>query len=211
MSFGSGDTAKDQLRTQLKATRRGLGPSVRAEVDARVVSRVRALPEWEATPVVLAYLSVRDEVDTRALVRAAWDAGKVVAAPRVTGSRTLAWYRLEPADELETSHMGIEEPQADAARLVDADELSPDALALVPALAFDERGYRLGYGGGFYDTFLARFSGVSVGLAREGALVASLDALGVLEPHDRAVDLVVSESRTVGARCERSAHPSVPR
>lgn len=194
-------TTKQLLRTQLKAARRGLGPVCRAEIDAAVAARVIALPEWEAAPIVLAYLSVREEVDTRGLVRAAWDAGKAVAAPRVTGPRALAWYRVESGDALEMSRMGIEEPLANGARLVEVGELPPTALALVPALAFDERGYRLGYGGGFYDAFLARFPGVSVGLARRAALVPSLGAFDVLEPHDRAVDLVVSESRTIELRC----------
>ncbi len=193
-------TTKQSLRTQLKAMRRGLGPVCRAEIDAAAAVRVIALPEWEAAPIVLAYLSVREEVDTRGLVRAAWDAGKAVAAPRVTGPRMLAWYRMEPGDALEMSRMGIEEPPANDARLVEVGELPPTALALVPALAFDERGYRLGYGGGFYDAFLARFPGVSVGLARRATLVPSLGALGVLEPHDRAVDLVVSESRAIDLR-----------
>lgn len=193
-------TTKQSLRTQLKAARRGLGPVCRAEIDAAVAARVIALPEWEAAPIVLAYLSVREEVDTRGLVRAAWDAGKAVAAPRVTGPRALAWYRVEPGDALEMSRMGIEEPPANGARLVEVGELPATALALVPALAFDERGYRLGYGGGFYDVFLARFPGVSVGLARRVALVPSLGAFDVLEPHDRAVDLVVSESRTIDLR-----------
>ena len=194
-------TTKQSLRTRLKAARRGLGPVCRAEIDAAVAARVIALPEWEAAPIVLAYLSVREEVDTRGLVRAAWDAGKAVAAPRVTGPRMLAWYRVEPGDALEVSRMGTEEPPANGARLVEVGELPATALALVPALAFDERGYRLGYGGGFYDAFLARFPGVPVGLARRAALVPSLGALGVLEPHDRAVDLVVSESRAIELRC----------
>lgn len=194
-------TTKQSLRTQLKAMRRGLGPVCRAEIDAAAAARVIALPEWEVAPIVLAYLSVREEVDTRGLVRAAWDAGKAVAAPRVTGPRMLAWYRVEPGDALEMSRMGIEEPPANDARLVEVGELPPTALALVPALAFDERGYRLGYGGGFYDAFLARFPGVSVGLARRATLVPSMGAFDALEPHDRAVDLVVSESRTIELRC----------
>lgn len=193
-------TTKQSLRAQLKAMRRGLGPVCRAEIDAAVAARVRKTPEWEAAPIVLAYLSVREEVDTRGLVRAAWDTGKAVAAPRVTGPRMLAWYRVGSGDALEMSRMGIEEPPANGARLVEVGELPPTALALVPALAFDERGYRLGYGGGFYDAFLARFPGVSVGLARRATLVPSLGAFDVLEPHDRAVDLVVSESRTIDLR-----------
>ena len=193
-------TTKQQLRTQLKAMRRGLGPSRRAEADAAVARHVLELPEWGRAGVVLTYLSVRDEVDTRALVRAAWEAGKVVAAPRVVGPRELAWYRVESDDALETSRLGIEEPVACDSRLVGVCGLPQDALALVPALAFDERGYRIGYGGGFYDAFLAHFPGISVGLAHEGALVSSLGALGVLEPHDRPVDLVVSERRVVSRR-----------
>ena len=193
--MATGPLDKKHLRTQLKAVRRGLGPSVRAETDAAVAAHVRGLSEWDAAPVVLAYLSVRDEVDTRSLVRAAWEAGKLVAGPRA-----LAWYRVEPGETLETSRMGIEEPPADATRLVDMARLRGDALALVPALALDERGYRLGYGGGFYDAFLASFPGVSVGLAREASLVPSLGALGVLEPHDRAVDLVVSDARVIRCR-----------
>uniref|UniRef100_UPI0025D964C2 5-formyltetrahydrofolate cyclo-ligase n=1 Tax=uncultured Parolsenella sp. TaxID=2083008 RepID=UPI0025D964C2 len=70
---------KQILRTQLKAMRRGLGPSLRASVDAALARRVLGLPQWEAAPIVLAYLSVREEVDTRALVASALAAGKRVA------------------------------------------------------------------------------------------------------------------------------------
>ncbi len=180
---------KKQLRTQLLALRRGLGPSVRAEVDARIAVAVAATEEWREAPAVLAYLSVRDEVDTRELVHLAWDAGKVVAAPRVTGPRSLAWYRVEAGDELEVSAKGIEERRVDPARLGDR------SVALVPGLAFDEMGHRLGYGGGFYDAFLERFRGVSIGLCRDAALMPSLADMGALEPHDRAVGIVATETR----------------
>lgn len=186
---------KKQLRTQLLALRRGLGPSVRAEVDARIAAAVMATEEWREAPAVLAYLSVRDEVDTRELVRLAWDAGKVVAAPRVTGPRSLAWYRVEAGDELEASAMGIEEPVARGERRVDPARLGDRSVALVPGLAFDEMGYRLGYGGGFYDAFLEGFRGVSIGLCRDAALMPSLADMGVLEPHDRAIGIVATESR----------------
>lgn len=191
---------KKQLRTQLLALRRGLGPYVRAEVDARIAAAVAATEEWREAPAVLAYLSVRDEVDTRELVRLAWEAGKVVAAPRVTGPRSLAWYRVEAGDELEESAMGIEEPVARGERRVDPTRLGVRSAALVPGLAFDEMGYRLGYGGGFYDAFLERFGGVSIGLCRDVALMPSLDDMGALEPHDRAVGVVVTETRLLRER-----------
>ena len=186
---------KKQLRTQLRALRRELGPSVRAEVDARIVAAVAATEEWREAPAVLAYLSVRDEVDTRGLVRLAWEAGKVVAAPRVTGPRSLAWYRVEAGDELEVSAMSIEEPLARGERRVNPARLGERSVALVPGLAFDEMGYRVGYGGGFYDAFLERFRGVSIGLCRDAALMPSLADMGTLEPHDRAVGIVATETR----------------
>ena len=186
---------KKQLRTQLLALRRGLGPSVRAEVDARIAVAVTATEEWREAPAILTYLSVRDEVDTRELVRLAREDGKVVAAPRVTGPRSLAWYRVEAGDELEVSAMGIEEPAARGERRVDPACLGERSVALVPGLAFDEMGYRLGYGGGFYDTFLGRFRGVSIGLCRDAALMPSLADMGALEVHDRAVDIVATETR----------------
>ena len=186
---------KKQLRTQLRALRRELGPSVRAEADARIAVAVAATEEWREAPAVLTYLSVRDEVDTRGLVRLAWDAGKVVAAPRVMGPRSLAWYRVEAGDELEVSAMGIEEPVARGERRVDPARLDEHSVALVPGLAFDEMGHRLGYGGGFYDAFLERFRGVSIGLCRDAALMPSLADMGALETHDRAVGIVATETR----------------
>lgn len=186
---------KKQLRTQLLALRRGLGPSVRAEVDARIADAVTATEEWREAPAILTYLSVRDEVDTRELVRLAREDGKVVAAPRVTGPRSLAWYRVEAGDELEVSAMGIEEPAARGERRVDPACLGERSVALVPGLAFDEMGYRLGYGGAFYDTFLGRFRGVSIGLCRDAALMPSLADMGALEVHDRAVGIVATETR----------------
>lgn len=186
---------KKRLRTQLLALRRGLGPRARADADARIATAVAATEQWREAPVVLAYLSVGDEVDTRELVRLAWDAGKMVAAPRVTGPRSLAWYRVEAGDEFEVSAMGIEEPLARGERRVESARLGERSIALVPGLAFDEMGYRLGYGGGFYDAFLERFGGVSIGLCRDAALVPSLADMGALEAHDRAVGIVVTETR----------------
>lgn len=86
--------------------------------------------------------------------------------------------------------MGIEEPAARGERRVDPACLDERSVALVPGLAFDEMGYRLGYGGGFYDTFLGRFRGVSIGLCRDAALMPSLADMGALEVHDRAVGIV---------------------
>ena len=72
-----------------------------------------------------------------------------------------------------------------------------DQLAIVPGLAFDRQGFRLGYGGGFYDTFLSGFAGIAAGLCREALAVDDLAAAGVLDAHDQACDLVLTDARTL--------------
>ncbi|MBO7674939.1 MAG: 5-formyltetrahydrofolate cyclo-ligase, partial [Atopobiaceae bacterium] len=111
-------------------------------------------------------------------------------------TRDMTWHRVDSLVGLKQSRMGIWEPVPATHAQVDPREWS-QGIALVPGLMFDHRGYRLGYGGGFYDSFLSSFAGTSVGLCREAQLVDSLAALGALEPHDRAVDLVVTEARTL--------------
>lgn len=196
MSMGIVEAKKD-LRARMRAVRSGLGPEVRARVDRDICERVCGLAEWQGASVVLPYLSFGAEVDTRTLIARAWEAGKRVALPRcVEGTRQMRWYVVETIDGLERSRLGVEEPPADPARELDPTCAGASALALVPGLAFDPEGFRIGYGGGYYDAFLASFPGVRVGLCREAQLVASLRDEGVLETHDLPCDLVVSELRT---------------
>jgi 5-formyltetrahydrofolate cyclo-ligase len=99
-------------------------------------------------------------------------------------------------DALVKSKLGMDEPVPDAAHeqhLGTGERM----LALVPGLTFDAAGCRMGYGGGFYDTFLAKFDGVSVGLCREAAWSCDLRAEGIVDEHDLPVQLVVTESRVL--------------
>lgn len=186
---------KAELRTQLKARRAALDPAVRAEVDARIAARLFALDAWQRATTVLTYLSFGSEVDTRAVIERAWDASKTVALPRcVPHTRLLRWHIVTSLDALERSPLGVEEPADDATTLIDPATLDPTrAIALVPGLTFDAHGYRLGYGGGFYDAFLAKFSGTSIGLVRSAQLSRDLRETGVIEAHDIPVDIVVSD------------------
>lgn len=188
------DERKKALRRELKALRRDLGAEKRAAIDAAIAEKVAALDAWRDAPVVLPYLSVGDEVDTRALIAQAWEQGKRVAIPRVTGPRAMEWRLIDDFDHLERTKMGVDEPLPEACPLIDWADVDEKAVALVPGLAFDCAGYRIGYGGGFYDAFLSEFPGTSVGLCRGVALKDDLRALGVLDAHDAAADTVVTDS-----------------
>lgn len=192
---------KKELRKRLRQARKDLGSEARERADAGIASRVLSLSEWQRSQIVLVYLSVGEEVDTRGLVRQAWVAGKVVAIPRVVPhTRLMEWYRIDDFDRLERSSFGVEEPLAEPDRLLDVAreaEAGGSILAVVPGLTFDGHGFRMGYGGGFYDTLLTDFSGTSVGICREAQLTDNLAAMGVVGEHDLGVDVVVTERRTI--------------
>lgn len=188
---------KREVRKRFRQLRDGLDERARACADDAIEVRLCALPAFEAADVVLVYLDIGTEVRTRGIIERAWAAGKTVALPTcVPGSREVRWYRVTSFDGLVRSSLGVKEPVPDPAV-----ELllptGPKALAVVPGLTFDEQGFRLGYGGGFYDTFLARFGGVSVGLCREAQMSSDLHATGVVEPHDQSVSCVVTDKRVL--------------
>lgn len=180
---------KNQLRRHFKAVRAGLLEGERRAIDAAISGNVAGLPAFAEADAVFTYLSFGTEVDTRGLIERAWGLGKTVALPRVVpGTRQMRWYTVDSLDGLERSSFGVEEPAADPTREVTPRDFRTP-IALVPGLAFDRAGYRLGYGGGFYDTFLPVFPGTSIGLCRAAQLVDHLPH----DPRDMPVDLVVAE------------------
>jgi 5-formyltetrahydrofolate cyclo-ligase len=157
---------------------------------ATVVHVVEAGP----THVVAAFLSLPGEIDTQPLITALLEAGSEILLPRMVGKGLpLAFHAWRPAEPLETASLGVRQPLAESPRR------EPNRL-IVPLLAFDKAGYRLGYGGGFYDRTLAalRAAGdvLAVGYAFD---LQQVDAV----PHgplDEPVDLIVTETRTIVPR-----------
>lgn len=184
---------KVAARNALLQARSDLGQWERSRLDALIAEHVLESPCFQQADAVFSYVSVGAEVDTRAIIERCLGQGKLVAVPRCAPGRTLEWYRVGSLEGLEKSAFGILEPPANAERLVDA-HACEHPLAIVPGLSFDGQGYRLGYGGGYYDAFLAQFPGVSLGLCR------SCQASGhplPREAHDVPVHLVATEQGIV--------------
>lgn len=181
----------------MKRLRASISADERAEIDAAICERVASLDEYREAELVLTYLSFGAEVSTWPLIRQAWADGKQVAIPRCEpGPRVMRWYVVDSFDDLVPSPHGMQEPDPELAEEVVL-SMPRRALAVVPAFTFDPAGMRLGYGGGYYDTFLSFFSGTSLGLCRECQMEDDLTALGLIDAHDRAVDYVVTEDRTI--------------
>lgn len=186
--------SKQALRQHFLTLRESLSDEDRARIDAGIASQVLRSSEYRQATVLLTYLSFGAEVDTRAIIHDAWAAGKAVALPRCMPGRRMAWHVVNTLDDLVRSKFGVDEPADDPTTLVNPNRA--DALALVPGLTFDLRGFRVGYGGGFYDVFLANFPGMSMGLCRECQMST---AASFLDEHDLPVQAVATEQRLI--RC----------
>jgi 5-formyltetrahydrofolate cyclo-ligase len=185
--------AKLALRRETIARRDALDRESRAAAGAAIVARLVALPSFAAARTVLLTLSFRSEWDTVPLVRAALAAGKSVAVPRVNAeSRMLELLAIaDPVRDVGSGHLGIPEP------LPYCPPVAPHAIdwALVPGVAFDRDGGRLGYGGGYYDRLLPL-------LSPRAARVAGAFDLQIIDrvpagPHDVLVDAIVTPSETI--------------
>ena len=183
-------TAKQHLRARARNAREEVDEQGRRAADEALGHVVAASAAFAAAPVVLSYYSVGSEVDTHGLIAEALRRGKTVALPRCRhGERAMDWHIIASLDDVAPGYCGIPEPADDPLTRIDPSAFTAGTLALVPGLLFDARGFRLGYGGGYYDRFLAQFPGVALGLARKGQLVESLAALGALDAFDRPVNL----------------------
>jgi 5-formyltetrahydrofolate cyclo-ligase len=185
--------AKGALRARIAAARDGLDSSTRTVASASISARIAALPSFAAARHLLLTLPFRSEWDTRPLLAAALAAGKGVAVPRVDeASRMLDLYAItDPARDLVPGFKGILEPRPACL------QLPFDAIdwVLVPGVAFDAAGRRLGYGGGYYDRLLPLLGARAVRIA--GAFEVQLVERVPAAPHDVTVDVVVTELRTL--------------
>lgn len=182
---------KKELRTAIRAQRAGTAPEERARMSARILQRLISLPEYRGTGTLLTYVSLPQEVDTMPLIEAALNDGKRVAVPRCLPGRPLIdFYYIRGAQDLYPGSYGLMEPQP-----LPENFCPPRAgFCVVPGLAFDRRGMRLGYGSGYYDRFLQRFTGTAAGVCFSNILTAKPLPAG---RYDLPVPIVVTDREII--------------
>ena len=181
---------KKQLRRQVRERLEALTPQERQRSDDALFARFLALPQVAEADTVFAFWGVPGrEPDTARLVRELVRRGKTAALPRMLPGRRMEARRFDPDRPLLPAAFGISEPGEDCP-LLEPEHID---LALVPAVCYDRRGYRLGFGGGYYDRWLKDFSGFTVGLCRE---IVLQDRVPV-EPHDARVDFLLTERESL--------------
>lgn len=186
------DASKSALRSGYLALGARMSPRQRKAVERGIADHLRALPEYRACDLLLAYAPFEREVSTDLIVSRARKEGKRVALPAFWGGdQSMKYFLVGEGVAMVRGRVGYPEPQLGEGALPLAPEDMAGSVCLVPGLVFDACGYRVGYGAGFFDNFLAYFPGTSVGL------VPSVAVSGNLLPtdaHDRPVQVLVSDS-----------------
>ncbi|MGD0653997.1 MAG: 5-formyltetrahydrofolate cyclo-ligase [Thermoguttaceae bacterium] len=181
---------KQELRLTVAALR---GAQQEADLlSRRIWDKMLALPQFARARTVMTYLDIGSEVRTRAYLPELWQLGKRVVVPYCM-AREIRLFQVKKMDELSPGTWQILEPKPEwlsrMDRRVDASELD---LIVVPGVAFDRYGDRLGLGKGYYDRFLQRVrpDAVKISPAFECQLVDKIPVL----PHDVRVDMVITEN-----------------
>lgn len=183
---------KQRLREERLASREALSEQERSVLDDRITQKLLATSEYAEATTVLTYVSVLSEVSTRMFIECALRDGKTVAVPRCLPGHCLEFVAIASLEQLVAAPFNLLEPVKELPALTE--DQKNNSICIVPALLVDAKGYRLGYGAGFYDRFLSTYPGKKICLAYQQSL--SRTTL----PHtafDIGVDLVITESEVL--------------
>lgn len=180
---------KKQLRQEMLELRAGLDKDYVLASDASIAENVINSEWFKAAKVIFCFVSMEGEVNTAPILEAAMAEGKIVCVPKVISKGKMEAFVIESLDDFELSSFGIKEPK-EGSRLVDPQEID---LGIIPNIVVSSDGYRLGYGGGFYDRYLLRTDMKRLAVCRQLLIQESLP----VEPHDIKMDAIVSENGLV--------------
>jgi 5-formyltetrahydrofolate cyclo-ligase len=198
---------KRSLRAKMNETRQSLTTQERNAVSERICRHLYAFIESRmdrGSGVVMTYMPFREEADVYSLTEQLWMHGYTVAVPRVNPEDKQLDVRIvHGLADLETGAWGIREPNPST---TEAAALDAIAIVLVPGLAYDPAGGRLGYGGGFYDRFFERFERAGLQMPMKMGVCYNRQMIEhvPMESHDYAVDAVVTEQGIVLASSKSS-------
>lgn len=188
-SYNSLKTAKQEVRKQMKAQRRRLSSSYRAEADKRILANLEAEEVYQKCRTLFSYVSFGEEPETRTLILHALRAGKKVSVPHCQNDGRMEAFEITGLQDLKEGFHGILEPGSHCVRR------EPDYfdLCVIPCVACMREGVRLGYGGGYYDRYLPKTRGFRVLLCHEKQVCQDLPT----ERHDCLMDMIITENQVI--------------
>ena len=180
---------KTKIRNHMKKIRQNLTQQKKKQLDKKIHNSLFKIWQYKKSDLVLVYVSKEIEVDTFNVIEVALKQGKRVAVPIciVDGCLMDFYYITSIENDLEAGSFGVLEPIVEKCEKVT--DFS-NAVCIVPGFSFDSKGYRLGYGKGYYDRFLNKFDGTTIGLCYSECVMWEL-------PHgyyDKPVDFIITDN-----------------
>lgn len=182
---------KTLIRNKSKQLRTDMPVHEKQRLDNKIANRLLNIWYFREAELLLTYVSNSIEVDTLFIIQQAINQGKQVAVPRcVEGTRNLDFFLINSLNDLEKGSFGILEPNENKCeKLTD----TAGGLSIVPALAFDKNGFRLGFGKGYYDRFLSNKKIKTVGICYDFCLFDEIPR----GKYDKKIDMLVTESKII--------------
>ncbi|WP_312471735.1 5-formyltetrahydrofolate cyclo-ligase [Neobacillus sp.] len=182
---------KNSLRKQMKETLSTLSKPLYEDYSYKIATKLFEDKDWIQAQVVGITVSKVPEVDTFQIIRKAWELGKQVAIPKCyPKERKLSFRTLSEFSQLESVYYGLLEPIAELTTEVPSEKMN---LLIVPGAAFTREGYRLGFGGGYYDRYLPSYSGQTLSLAFNEQLIPGIP----VEEHDISVSKIITNLEVI--------------
>ena len=185
---------KSEIRKTTRAKRDALSKKERSEKSAAIMEQLFDFANFLESRIILFYMSNNSEVDTEPMVRKALEIEKIVALPLIDrGKQEIVPFKIDNLERgVRPRYRKIREPIPQRCKQVPVKHVN---LAIIPGIAFDERGGRIGYGTGFYDRFIPRLDITTrkVALSFECQIVPQIP----MEPHDRYTDIIITEKRII--------------
>lgn len=179
---------KKKLRQTIKSRLMDMTNEEHEELSNRIAENLFSLEEWKKANTIGITISIPPEVPTVRIIEQAWSEGKSIAVPKCDPEqKTMEFKKITSFNQLESVYYGLLEPIEETNK-ISIEELD---FLVVPGLAFSKEGYRLGFGGGYYDRFLSHYRGQTVALTYEIQLVDHLP----IEVHDIAVGKLITPTK----------------
>lgn len=188
------DTIKKELRKKAKALRNDITPMIHQKKSLAAAIYFLKSDLYKNAKIIFSYLPMRTELNTLPILKQAWQDGKSVAVPITKENRQMYFVSIGSLEEVKIGRFGILEPQKTEKEILPQE----GDVFLVPALLFDRMGNRLGYGGGYYDTYFASHTmGARIGICFKVQISSEILPI---EKTDLAVDNIVTEEGWIGGR-----------
>lgn len=182
---------KKQLRKEMKDKLKKLSFPLYEDLSYQIATQLYNDQLWQNAETIGITISRKPEVDTFQLIRKAWEQGKKIAIPKCHPcSKELEFRSLTRFSQLEMVYSNLYEPNVSETSVVSYQEIN---LLIVPGLAYTQSGYRIGFGGGYYDRYLQVYKGNSLSLAFSFQVVPEIP----LEPHDLPVSKLITDEGVI--------------